>query len=354
MPKRKGPVQTQKTARDRAIDAIINVASAQAPGSAGPILVRKESLGANTSRASTAKKKESPRSTGPAAPTALSIAMTKAGLVPEKTPATKPAPPAKADPIQPAQAKPIGDTAKLKGRPAQAPKAKPPKASPPGKKAKKAKQAKSATKAAAGRKPGSQKRSRSSDLPQLDIAARLERMQERQKAAAETIGHISTLTPDTLLALWMDWFQRAHDARSNFQQLANDYIEAIEGEWHRRAILARLDPDHFEWPTTRVTPGKGEAGSFEHAEGILGYLGYHVGKTGEPSSARRQVLLSRVFEGPLPPINGPDYMKEWSLPESTTRLRKMAESIASAVKSAKRHSHADYGMAIKHWEEDLA
>lgn len=86
---------------------------------------------------------------------------------------------------------------------------------------------------------------------------------------------------------------------------------------------------------------------------MLSHLGYHVGKTGEPSAPKRQRLLARVFQGQLPPVNGPEYMVSWGDRGTPKRLQKIAESIAAALKSAKRRS-ADYSVAIEHWEEDLA
>ena len=178
-------------------------------------------------------------------------------------------------------------------------------------------------------------------------------MRARLEEAAQFIARINYATPDALLTTWSKNVASMANIQSAFRDLAAEYVLAIEAEWQRRSILARLDPDHFDWPSTKAAPGSGAFGSMEHAEGILGYLGYHVGKSGEFSSARRQALLSRVFEGSLPPINGPKYMEEWGHQGTLPRLRKMAESIASAVKSAKRRNHADYSVAIEHWEDDL-
>ena len=116
--------------------------------------------------------------------------------------------------------------------------------------------------------------------------------------------------------------------------------------------MAQLDPEHFKWPSTESSPGNGEYAISEFSEGILGYLGYHVGKSGEANAAHRQILLARIFEGSLPPINGPEYMLQWGEPGQPTRLRKMAESIAYVVRT-KRHMSADYSVAIEHWAEDL-
>lgn len=111
-------------------------------------------------------------------------------------------------------------------------------------------------------------------------------------------------------------------------------------------------PEHFKWPSTASSPGNGEYSISEFSEGVLGYLGYHVGKSGEANAAHRQIKLERIFEGYLPPINRPEYMRQWGEPGQPARLRKMAESIAYIVRT-KRHMSADYSVAIEHWEEDL-
>lgn len=184
-------------------------------------------------------------------------------------------------------------------------------------------------------------------------AEREERDVERRKEAASVIDTIHRLTIDELLDMWRKQMPRTMDRQSKLQSLRQDYVDAIEGEWRRRTILARLDPGHFQWPSTHASPGTGAFGSIEHDKGMLSYLGYHVGKTGEPSALKRQRLLARVFEGQLPPVNGPDYMESWGDRGSRRRLEKMAESIAAALKSAKRWSAA-YSMAIEHWDEDLS
>ena len=49
----------------------------------------------------------------------------------------------------------------------------------------------------------------------------------------------------------------------------------------------------------------------------------------------------------LPPIESPSYMKEWAIPGSATRLKKMANSIASFARQAKRRRNADMREAVQ-------
>ena len=81
-------------------------------------------------------------------------------------------------------------------------------------------------------------------------------------------------------------------------------------------------------------------------------MGYKTGKSGKRQSERRKIL-DEVFRAKLPQINGPDYIAEWGGPSSTRRLQKMAESIASFARNAKRDRRNDKRVAIQHWEADL-
>jgi hypothetical protein len=88
-------------------------------------------------------------------------------------------------------------------------------------------------------------------------------------------------------------------------------------------------------------------------DGVLGYFDYRVGLgDGRPELVRRSIL-ARVFEGSLPPVFSREYMAEWGVSRSATRLRKMAVSIAAFVRNAKRRTSSDCVQAISEWEADL-
>jgi hypothetical protein len=86
--------------------------------------------------------------------------------------------------------------------------------------------------------------------------------------------------------------------------------------------------------------------------GPLKVLGYTVGQEGHEKRFRR-AILRRVFEGVLPPVFPADYMSLWGPPGSPRRLGKMAESIASFTRSAKRRDADKLAQAIEDWENDL-
>ncbi len=89
------------------------------------------------------------------------------------------------------------------------------------------------------------------------------------------------------------------------------------------------------------------------SDGMLSYLDYRVGRQNGEVASIRQRILSRVFEGRLPPVFPTDYMSSWGAPKSAARLRKIAESIAAFTRNAKRRRDYKMDDAISDWESDL-
>ena len=135
---------------------------------------------------------------------------------------------------------------------------------------------------------------------------------------------------------------------------ARQRLATIEAEWDRRHTLKPGDPDYFPWPSTDISTAISKGAKFERNEvGMLSYLGYHVGLGSLLTGAQRVRLLGQIYSMRLPPLIGLEYMREWGQPDTGTRLRKMAESLASFVKTSKRRNLASFDMAIGHWEADL-
>lgn len=109
---------------------------------------------------------------------------------------------------------------------------------------------------------------------------------------------------------------------------------------------------YFEWPSTDAPMSHGAYIPFSYKEGLLSFVGYKVGLDGTETVVRRQIL-DCVFHKDLPDVNDQEYMEEWSQPESSDRLRKMADTIAALTRGAKRNTSADYSKAIEDWEQDL-
>ena len=121
-----------------------------------------------------------------------------------------------------------------------------------------------------------------------------------------------------------------------------------------RQHLSQLHEVPFPWPTTVAAPGDGslDAGNFQYVQGMLGYLGYKVGVSGG-SWAQRRLLLDYVFLNTLPRIDSEVYTAKWGKSNGATRLKKLAKSIATFIRNAKRKKSKSYTVAIRNWEADL-
>lgn len=130
-----------------------------------------------------------------------------------------------------------------------------------------------------------------------------------------------------------------------------------------RKVLERFGRGHpalefltavgFDWPTTLVQEGGGSHLSGDWPSvGFLGYMGYAVGYTG-PSELERHAALRRAYYArALPYVFPQDYRAGWGRPRSSSRLQKIAQSIASFCKNAKRRQ-GDMSLAIAEWESDM-
>jgi len=132
------------------------------------------------------------------------------------------------------------------------------------------------------------------------------------------------------------------------RRAARDLREIIE------ARLSRMGKQYFPWPSTEAPPGNGSSADvfFQYKQGMLGFMGYCVGKVGAPTRERRE-LLRVIYGETLPRLNSAEYMTEWGRPKSAPRLKKIAESIASFARHAKRNRLGVFREAIADWEADL-
>jgi hypothetical protein len=125
----------------------------------------------------------------------------------------------------------------------------------------------------------------------------------------------------------------------------------------RRRILNRLSElsaEFFRWPTTLAPSGDNILTTLGWPrKGLLSYLGYHVGKTGPPTTTRREIL-DEAYNNTLPTVNNTVYMADWGAPRSGPRLEKIAESIAAFCRNRKRKDGLLQSVAIADWESDLA
>lgn len=132
--------------------------------------------------------------------------------------------------------------------------------------------------------------------------------------------------------------------------------EPIKPVSTRAAPAKHPSPSRAEWPAeaeqTAAVALNSEA--FFHATGMLKFMGYSVGRKAALSADRRRAILQYVFTGRLPPVNDALYMQEWARPRSNRRLRKIANSLATFARNARRKKSSSWNRAIANWEADLA
>jgi len=162
------------------------------------------------------------------------------------------------------------------------------------------------------------------------------------------------MAPDETLGIWVNALRILNeDGRdSEARRQAERVVTAVEDVWHRRSAN-QLPDGWFKWPDTHAPGGHGSLTAEDWMSlGPLKFLGYTVGRDGH-GQVLRWAILKRVFEGVLPPVFPAEYLSLWGAPGSPKRLSKMAESIASFARSAKRRDANGLALAIADWESDL-
>lgn len=116
-----------------------------------------------------------------------------------------------------------------------------------------------------------------------------------------------------------------------------------------------LEPDYLRPPGQRVYKMvvNLDTGKWQ-ATGVLGALGYHVGKNGIDKRTRRAILTEAVeVELVAASPEYVDYVKGWGRPKSRQRVIKIRDSIR-AFAQIRRTAKADYSGALADWDSDLA
>ncbi len=110
----------------------------------------------------------------------------------------------------------------------------------------------------------------------------------------------------------------------------------------------------FDWPKTRIVPVSHsptlDDPSGWQAQSVLGLMGYRAGANGRNRQTRRG-CLHRAFTEELSFISDAVYRAGWGVPNSGTRLFKIAERISMNIIL---HSAKGNHEAVGHWTEDLA
>jgi hypothetical protein len=126
--------------------------------------------------------------------------------------------------------------------------------------------------------------------------------------------------------------------------------QEISSKWEHLAAKG----EWFPWPTTIALPAAQRIKVFNwRQQGMLSFLGYHVGATQPTPLSLRQCILEYVFECHLPPLEDRSYYLEWSMPRTAGRLKKLADTLAALTRNAKRRDEVTYAKAVEDWECDL-
>jgi hypothetical protein len=98
-----------------------------------------------------------------------------------------------------------------------------------------------------------------------------------------------------------------------------------------------------------------DAGSERPTVGILGDMGYHVGKVRGLPRLQRHEILWRTFRVRLTATSPwtEEYINEWGQRCSAERFSKMCNVLRRLMKTAEQTTTRDMSVAIEEWEEDL-
>lgn len=125
--------------------------------------------------------------------------------------------------------------------------------------------------------------------------------------------------------------------------------------------VAVSTPTKPVWPYPEVSAPSGAKGGIFDGDprdfSALKMFGYTVGKKGRNqgwTEQKRRKFLSDFMEMALPPSVRKHFGDEYGEPLSTTRLRKVANVIASNASNFARRQDPAFDQAIDDWEADLA
>ena len=165
---------------------------------------------------------------------------------------------------------------------------------------------------------------------------------------------------------WLELQNHAASQRENISHL-QEVLSELKYRKSRKAVelykkiaakiadLSTKEVQSFRWPTTAIIGDSAFAlriAHFDYDQGLLKFMGYAVGQKGAYRN-RRQQVLDYVFNERVPKVQSNEYMAEWGEPKSSCRLKKLADSLATFARNARRRRSSDMDHAISEWEEDL-
>jgi hypothetical protein len=165
---------------------------------------------------------------------------------------------------------------------------------------------------------------------------------------------------------WLELYNHAASQKNNISHLqevlselkyrkSKKAVELYKKIAARISYLSAKEVQSFRWPTTAVIGDSASAlriAHFDYDQGLLKFMGYAVGQKGAYRN-RRQQVLDYVFNEKVPKVQSNEYLAEWGEPKSMNRLKKLADSLATFARNARRRRSSDMDHAIAEWEEDL-
>lgn len=152
-----------------------------------------------------------------------------------------------------------------------------------------------------------------------------------------------------------------HDSERHSVDASLGDVGGTAGEQLPVDMTDHADLTGWEWPDVDVslTSGNGSEIAGLPPAGVLRLAGYKVGKSGLHDGKDRLRILKAVllfdFPRALCASLPEDYLEEWGQPQTSKRLKKMADSLAQWIINGrkKQQNGQDYSTAIMHWRMDL-
>jgi hypothetical protein len=186
-------------------------------------------------------------------------------------------------------------------------------------------------------------------MPDRDLVKRIADGEERpciQMMADDLLRHAQTNWDDVFCL-----YQIVAEARIRVWKRPNSRAKKILQKVRPQLELlcGATFPDD---PNPEPGPGPFPDSSSWPKVGVLKHMGYTAGREGPAEPARRKILR-QCFQGPIPNVHDPYYMKGWGRDRTLIRLSKMAWSLASFASNRIRMNAGLIDDASRLWKEDL-
>jgi len=147
------------------------------------------------------------------------------------------------------------------------------------------------------------------------------------------LDKIANMNDNDLQQLYLNAIEIISKNKPNKSQ-AKEVLQTISDEWAHRLRECK----------------KGDYKPSYPKEGMLAFLGYHVGQNGTKTKIRHKIL-DFIIHKDLPLVQSPAYSFEWGGPLSNKRYKKLLRTLKSLSESKEGLSNME--KAIIEWREDI-